>query len=315
MNSEIQDEIEVLKSIYGSDFQDTKSTWANQTSFTIKSIPLTKSLHHDQQIYILLKFTLPPTYPKISPTIDVQSSAGLSTKQIDNIKSIIHNIINNMNGNIICYDIISSVVEYMESIGKPITLFDKMIKRQENETNQLKLIRKQNTTTSHINTLPISYSDLSIEGLSFGNFTEHENEHAPVSTAIPTVMSKDADEGKAIHKAVAEAVEEESDDDNAECEEEDDDVDVYVNELMPKTSKGDRIDLMNESASAPPPPPPMQPKMSRYSEEFEEMVLLGSGASGEVVILPYYLNILCHHTIILSYIFLMLTFTLVCTYV
>ena len=287
MNSEIQDEIEVLKSIYGSDFQEVKSTWANQTSFTIKSIPLTKSLHHDQQIYILLKFTLPPTYPKISPTIDVQSSAGLSTKQIDNIKSIIHNIINNMNGNIICYDIISSVVEYMESIGKPITLFDKMVKRQENETNQLKLIRKQNTTTNHINnTLPISHSEMSIEGLSFGNFTEHENEHdnPRVSTSIPTVMSKDNDRD-AIHKVGTEQKEEEEESggDSAGYEEEDD----YVDELVPKPSILDGVTYkttIQESTSAPP-PPPLQPKMSRYSEEFEEMVLLGSGASGEVCVL------------------------------
>ena len=296
MNSEIQDEIEVLKSIYGSDFQEVKSTWANQTSFTIKSVPLTKSLHHNEQIYILLKFTLPPTYPKISPTIDIHSSAGLSTKHIDNIKSIIHNIINNMNGNIICYDIISSVVEYMESIGKPITLFDKMVKRQENETNQLKLIRKQNTdTNTNINTLPMSHSDLSVEGLSFGNFTEDESKQ--LSTVVPTLMSKN---DVALNKVGAGTVDPEhdadSDGESAEYEEQYDD-DEYDEPLHAKVT---------ESVSAPP-PPPLQPKMSRYSEEFEEMVLLGSGASGEVssryclITSTYYVSICLTYACLLPY--------------
>lgn len=143
-STEIEEELEVLKSIYSSDLKEIEGPW-NQTSFTIKCIPITKSLQKDNELSAILKFLLPKTYPKLPPKVEIIESKGLSTRHLEQCKKVLFDTIQQHIGacTVMCYEITAACIDYLENIQKPQTLFDKMVARQEHEANQLNRIRNE----------------------------------------------------------------------------------------------------------------------------------------------------------------------------
>lgn len=144
MSTEIDEELEVLKSIYSSDLNVIEAPW-NQTAFTIKCIPITKSLQQDNELYAILKFLLPKTYPKLPPVVEIIENCGLSARHQEQCKKVLQDTIQQhvSTGTVMCYEVTAACIEYLETIQKPQTLFDKMVSRQEHEANQLNRIRSE----------------------------------------------------------------------------------------------------------------------------------------------------------------------------
>jgi hypothetical protein len=88
LSEEVSDEIEALKAIYDTDYEEREKVW-NCFSFAVKIIPFSDK---DIYAYIIVKFILSKQYPKTVPTMEIETCKGLSEKEHEELKKIMHNI-------------------------------------------------------------------------------------------------------------------------------------------------------------------------------------------------------------------------------
>lgn len=316
-STEVAEELEVLKSIYSSDLNEIEGPW-NQISFTIKCIPITKSFQQDNELYAVLKFLLPKSYPKLPPSVDIIESRGMSTKHQELCKKAISETIQRHvdAGTVMCYEVTAACIDYLETIQKPQTLFDKMVTRQEHETTQLNKIRGEiaRQDTDSVSPSPITLPALAPSKHNFHSLAAHPSipEYELSDPILPTktVTNATKDLPSFSFNFDNSASDDSEDDGDEESHAYDKNTEVGSNTFHASAavsgfelrSRGNTLgdeDLLPHdmgnlrprsnlavngqvAAIKPTTGPFSSPANSRYQQEFQEIELLGRGASGEV---------------------------------
>lgn len=130
LSEEVSDEIEALKAIYDTDYEEREKIW-NCLTFAVKIIPLSEK---EIYAYIIVKFILTKVYPKTVPTMELETCKGLSEKEQEELKKIMHNVAKEKSEKreVMIHDIISAAVTYLETHNrKPQSFHEIMISRQQ----------------------------------------------------------------------------------------------------------------------------------------------------------------------------------------
>jgi hypothetical protein len=136
MDFEIDEEIEALRSIYGPDFEDCPKVW-NCPSFIISC----KACQEHAKVSARLKFTLSKKYPQTKALVDIVETAGLTPKEIAQLKEMIENELNDCLGSVMCYNLTTCCTAFLEShVPKPGTLYEDMLQRETKEKKALEKI-------------------------------------------------------------------------------------------------------------------------------------------------------------------------------
>lgn len=140
---EVSEEIEVMKSIYGSDFSELPPVWGCP-SFSIFCKPSTSSATDRIIVAATIQFTLAKSYPKAMPKIDVIKTEGLNAKEIEVLKQYLQNIGKDLVGRVMCFDLITACCEHLSTYNKKTeTLFQKMVSREQREQAALLQLKDQ----------------------------------------------------------------------------------------------------------------------------------------------------------------------------
>jgi serine/threonine protein kinase len=253
LSSDVLDEIEVLKSIHAEDFVECPPVWS-YPSYEIKCRPTLSEMSNDDDnalTYIILKFSLNKSYPKIVPKIDVSSSKGLSS---DNVKVIYQKVVEKAKefvGGVMIHDIViytKSLVDLYRDRDTRSSFYDSMRERESREQAALKTLRTTPSTAPDTRQLP----------------TTPAINNPAVMLSIQKVQQLRAN---ATQSEIVDSSEESNDlatkilhDDDSESGESHDEFESPIDDFTG--------DLTNE--------------LSRYKSEFITMERLGKGASGEV---------------------------------
>ena len=282
MNHDIAEEIEVLQSIFAEDFntqalppQEKKGKQQGNVivaSFTIKI--------QKEYCSVTLLFSLPKGYPaKSTAQFSVSASNNLSssslTELIEKLREAKKRLIV---GQVQCFELCNVAREVLDLYNKkPESLYESMIKREVREQSALDQFRTSQLPLPSIAPLDITTTDKrrteSLGGSSYDEKTGDDSAHDDddiddewqMDIDIPDQLRqqveklelfKQKEKAKFLQAAALQ-------------QDDDDDGDVSEDEYAlpdPTAGKGDVEGNV---------------KRGRYASEFEELTLLGKGASGE----------------------------------
>jgi translation initiation factor 2-alpha kinase 4 len=288
---EIREEREALQAIFGADFVPKEKKKGNKAilslpSFTIRVQP---SPLGDGSVYssATIKFVLLKGYPQKFPAqIEVEESKGLSKAALEELEEKLMTERKRLAGQVQCFELCNVAREHLELYNrKPLSLYQTMVKREEREGNALDQLRGGggggggggSTSPRNSSTLPTppphrqetkerteSFGSggyyISEEDEDSSGHEEDEDVPEGISEQLRQQVARlDVFKQKEILKAKAlQAV-------RPPVEDEDDQEDD-----SPFAQVGENGRLGESD------------KRGRYESEFEEISLLGRGASGEV---------------------------------
>eukprot|EP01031_Cornospumella_fuschlensis_P028317 gene28317-34190_t len=141
VKEEIREEIEALQAIYDDNYFERPPVW-NLPSFAIKIAPTRDE--KQEPVEAIVRFKLSTTYPKTPPTIEIESSLGLSSKDTADLMNLVKTECKAWLGEVMCFNIAQCILGFLESRLHTLeTFYESMVKREESQERFVKTLRNQ----------------------------------------------------------------------------------------------------------------------------------------------------------------------------
>uniref|UniRef100_A0A8C6VHM0 eIF-2-alpha kinase GCN2 n=1 Tax=Naja naja TaxID=35670 RepID=A0A8C6VHM0_NAJNA len=133
-----ENELQVLESIYGQDFQDLRlgRPWK-----VIRKILRPQGLTGDHEVYakVDLWVKCPQTYPDIVPEIELKNVKGLSNENINLLKSKLEVLAKERCGEVMIFELAEYIQSFLSDYNKPPSksFHEQMLKNQQKEQERL----------------------------------------------------------------------------------------------------------------------------------------------------------------------------------
>ncbi|XP_033000891.1 eIF-2-alpha kinase GCN2 isoform X1 [Lacerta agilis] len=140
-----ENELQVLESIYGRDFQDLRhgKPWKVQQPPEINLVLRPQGLTGDHEVYakVDLWVQCPQTYPDTVPEIELQNAKGLSNENINLLKSRLEELAKERCGEVMIFELADYVQSFLSEYNKPPlkSFHEEMLKNQQKEQERLAL--------------------------------------------------------------------------------------------------------------------------------------------------------------------------------
>ncbi|XP_066486754.1 eIF-2-alpha kinase GCN2 isoform X2 [Tiliqua scincoides] len=138
-----ENELQVLESIYGRDFQDlsrNRRGWKVQSP-EINLVLRPQGLAGDHEVYakVDLWVKCPQTYPDIVPEIELRNAKGLSNENINLLKSSLEKLAQERCGEVMIFELAEYVQSFLSDYNKPPSksFHEEMLKNQQREQERL----------------------------------------------------------------------------------------------------------------------------------------------------------------------------------
>ncbi|XP_030371378.1 eIF-2-alpha kinase GCN2 isoform X2 [Scaptodrosophila lebanonensis] len=147
-------ELEVIKSIFGSDVEDlrpysTATQW-KPTDIRILLTPLRDSSNGQAQAYVCTKLhvTCPSKYPKLAPKITLEESKGMSDQLLEELLQQLQGQSQELRGEVMIYELAQSVQAFLLQHNKPPkgSFYDEMLQAKQKREQELLDMQKQKET-------------------------------------------------------------------------------------------------------------------------------------------------------------------------
>lgn len=288
-SEECNEEIEVLSAIYGSDLIHRQPVW-NLPSFVVRLKPTALS---DGSCYVSLDlaFSLPKLYPKIPPKYEIESPKGLSDRCLDELKQKLRDESVVRSGQVMCYELTTVAKDHIDLYNKrPESLFESMTSRHQREGDVLRRLRSDSLNHQETEKKRVSETNQSGGISQIQNDLDMSDGKSHSSPSPGDILREQKARLQAFKQSQRDAklvgkipippamtpIRESSNSFEASA------VKIPDNTIGSIATTGNKqhpiirdlpiVDLASQ----------MQQKASRYRDEFEEINLLGRGASGEV---------------------------------
>uniref|UniRef100_A0A6J0TZA8 non-specific serine/threonine protein kinase n=1 Tax=Pogona vitticeps TaxID=103695 RepID=A0A6J0TZA8_9SAUR len=136
-------ELQVLESIYGRDFQDLRvgQPWKVRQSPEISLALRPQGLTGDHEVFakVDLWVKCPPTYPDSVPEIDLKNAKGLSNENVNLLKSKLEELAKEHCGEVMIYELAAYTQSFLSDYNKPPlkSFHEEMLKNQQREQERL----------------------------------------------------------------------------------------------------------------------------------------------------------------------------------
>ncbi|KAM6074579.1 eIF-2-alpha kinase GCN2 isoform 1-T1 [Chlamydotis macqueenii] len=138
-----ENELQVLESIYGQDFQDLRQSqaWKIRQPPEINLALRPQGLTGDNEVYakVDLWVKCPHTYPDTVPEIQLKNSKGLSNKKINELKSRLAELAKQRCGEVMIFELADHVQSFLSEYNKPPSksFHEEMLKNHQKEQERL----------------------------------------------------------------------------------------------------------------------------------------------------------------------------------
>ncbi|ETE69773.1 Eukaryotic translation initiation factor 2-alpha kinase 4, partial [Ophiophagus hannah] len=138
-----ENELQVLESIYGRDFQDLRlgRPWKIHESPEINLVLRPQGLTGDHEVYakVDLWVKCPQTYPDIVPEIELKNVKGLSNENINLLKSKLEVLAKERCGEVMIFELAEYIQSFLSDYNKPPSksFHEEMLKNQQKEQERL----------------------------------------------------------------------------------------------------------------------------------------------------------------------------------
>ncbi|KAH0620584.1 hypothetical protein JD844_021211 [Phrynosoma platyrhinos] len=138
-----ENELQVLESIYGQDFQDLRlgSAWKVRQSPEINLVLRPQGLTGDHEVYARVDLCVkcPQTYPDIVPEIELKNAKGLSNENINSLKSQLEKLARERCGEVMIFELAAYTQSFLSDYNKPPlkSFHEEMLKNQQKEQERL----------------------------------------------------------------------------------------------------------------------------------------------------------------------------------
>ncbi|KAG8126200.1 hypothetical protein E2320_021426, partial [Naja naja] len=138
-----ENELQVLESIYGQDFQDLRlgRPWKIHESPQINLVLRPQGLTGDHEVYakVDLWVKCPQTYPDIVPEIELKNVKGLSNENINLLKSKLEVLAKERCGEVMIFELAEYIQSFLSDYNKPPSksFHEQMLKNQQKEQERL----------------------------------------------------------------------------------------------------------------------------------------------------------------------------------
>ncbi|NWH74848.1 E2AK4 kinase, partial [Piaya cayana] len=138
-----ENELQVLESIYGHDFQDLRRNlpWKVQQPPEINLVLRPQGLTGDSEVYakVDLWVKCPHTYPDTVPEIQLKNSKGLSNEKINELKSRLAELAKQRCGEVMIFELADHVQSFLSEYNKPPSksFHEEMLKNHQKEQERL----------------------------------------------------------------------------------------------------------------------------------------------------------------------------------
>uniref|UniRef100_A0A8D2L6V2 eIF-2-alpha kinase GCN2 n=1 Tax=Varanus komodoensis TaxID=61221 RepID=A0A8D2L6V2_VARKO len=138
-----ENELQVLESIYGRDFQDLslRQPWKVRCSTEINLVLRPQGLAGDHEVYakVDLRVRCPQTYPDIVPEIELKNAKGLSNETINLLKSRLEELAKERCGEVMIFELADYIQSFLNDYNKPPSksFHEEMLKNQQKEQERL----------------------------------------------------------------------------------------------------------------------------------------------------------------------------------
>ncbi|XP_065542741.1 eIF-2-alpha kinase GCN2 isoform X1 [Lathamus discolor] len=134
-----ENELQVLESIYGQDFQDLRQSqaWKVQQPPEINLVLRPQGLTGDNEVYakVDLWVKCPHTYPDTVPEIQLKNSKGLSNEKINELKSSLAELAKQRCGEVMIFELADHIQSFLSEYNKPPSksFHEEMLKNHQKE--------------------------------------------------------------------------------------------------------------------------------------------------------------------------------------
>ncbi|XP_010184445.1 PREDICTED: eukaryotic translation initiation factor 2-alpha kinase 4-like [Mesitornis unicolor] len=138
-----ENELQVLESIYGQDFQDLRQSqaWKVRQPPEIKLVLCPRGLTGDNEVYakVDLWVKCPHTYPDTVPEIQLTNSKGLSNEKINELRSKLAELAKQRCGEVMIFELADHVQSFLSEYNKPPpkSFHEEMLKNHQKEQERL----------------------------------------------------------------------------------------------------------------------------------------------------------------------------------
>ncbi|NXD07885.1 E2AK4 kinase, partial [Nothocercus nigrocapillus] len=138
-----ENELQVLESIYGQDFQDLRrnQAWKVQQPPEINLVLRPQGLTGDNEVYakVDLWVKCPHTYPDTVPEIELKNSKGLSNEKINELKSGLAELARQRCGEVMIFELADHIQSFLSEYNKPPSksFHEEMLKNHQKEQERL----------------------------------------------------------------------------------------------------------------------------------------------------------------------------------
>lgn len=236
------------------------------------------TFHSSSFFRCLVKISLPQTYPRVSPKVEIIESRGLTQSDLSNIRSNVESITKNKLGEVVCHEILLAVQSYLEENNyPPQTAYDAMVSRERRERKALDDLRRSNqyhiTEEGQVTEVFDSLDHIKISAADPLEKSEASNDLDTLTALLEAENKKEIAENavqfysKYSKAGVSSLMDLEDHDEESDSDflSDEDDYDPMIATGMNLVGPG------NDRATS-----------SRYHHEFVEISCLGKGAFGQV---------------------------------
>ncbi|XP_053138825.1 eIF-2-alpha kinase GCN2 [Hemicordylus capensis] len=138
-----ENELQVLDSIYGRDFQDLRlgQPWKIRPSPEINLVLRPQGLTGDDGVYarVDLYVKCPQNYPDVVPELELRNAKGLSNENINLLKSKLEELAKERCGEVMIFELAHYVQSFLSDYNKPPSksFHEEMLKNQQKEQERL----------------------------------------------------------------------------------------------------------------------------------------------------------------------------------
>ncbi|KAM4779677.1 eIF-2-alpha kinase GCN2 isoform 1-T1 [Cyanocitta cristata] len=138
-----ENELQVLESIYGQDFQDLRQSqaWKVRQPPEINLVLRPQGLTGANEVYakVDLWVKCPHTYPDTVPEIQLKNSKGLSNEKINELKSRLAELAKQRRGEVMIFELADHVQSFLSEYNKPPSksFHEEMLKNHQKEQERL----------------------------------------------------------------------------------------------------------------------------------------------------------------------------------
>ncbi|XP_067152724.1 eIF-2-alpha kinase GCN2 isoform X8 [Apteryx mantelli] len=138
-----ENELQVLESIYGRDFQDLRrnQAWKVKQPPEINLVLRPQGLTGDNEVYakVDLWVKCPHTYPDTVPEIQLKNSKGLSNEKISELKSRLAELARQRCGEVMIFELADHIQSFLSEYNKPPSksFHEEMLKNHQKEQERL----------------------------------------------------------------------------------------------------------------------------------------------------------------------------------